>query len=69
MPRASKTRGSSTPGRQKNSNCQKSQLKNQYCKDARWYKKDPVNYAKAAEHINSYKGNLQSAWTKEIIRG
>lgn len=66
MPKSRKTRPSSTPGKSKNQNCQKSQLKNQYCTDSKWYKKDVVNYAKACQHINSYKGNSQSAWIKEV---
>ena len=66
MPKSRKERPSSTPGRQKNENCQKSQLKNQYSKDTRWHKKDILNYIKACEHINSQKGNSKSGWIEEL---
>jgi hypothetical protein len=65
MPKSRKERPSSTPGRQKNDNCQKSQTKNKYCNDTRWYKKDVENYRKACLLINSMKGNQKSAWAEE----
>lgn len=69
MPKSKKERPSSTPGRTKGSNCQKSQLKNQYAKDSRFYKNDPVNYAKVCHLVNQEKGNLSngSPWIKEIL--
>lgn len=65
MPKSRKNRPSSTPGKSKNSNCQKSQLKNQYVHDNRWYKKDIANYVKACKHINDQKGNSKSGWIDE----
>ncbi len=46
MAKKERTKSSSTPGRSKGANCHKSQIKTQYCKDSRMYKKDPDNYAK-----------------------
>jgi hypothetical protein len=69
MPKSRKLRPSSTPGRSKNENCQKSQTKNKYAKDTRWYKKDVINYAKACEHINNQKGNQKSGWIDRAMKG
>lgn len=57
MPRSKKQRPSSTLGRSKGDNCHKSDMKNRYAKDTRWYRTDPVGYAAACEKINQYKGN------------
>ena len=59
MPKANKKRGkgSSTSGKIKGKNCQRSQLKNLYSKDARIYKRDPATYEKACMEIASMKGN------------
>jgi hypothetical protein len=65
MPRAKKDRGSSTPGKSKGFNCQRSQMKTQYAKDAKWYKKDVDNYMNACLIINAQKGNLKSGWIEE----
>lgn len=43
---------SSTPGKSKGPNCQRSQDKNLYSKDARLYKKDPENYERICKVIN-----------------
>lgn len=67
MPKSRKQRPSSTPGKQKQSNCHKSQLKNQYVTDPKWYKKDVVGYAKACQHINNQKGNSQSDWVRQVL--
>lgn len=71
MPRSRKERQSSTPGKSKGSNCQKSVLKTQYAKDARFYKNDPKNYAKVCFLVDQEKGNLAngSPWIKEVIEG
>lgn len=45
-------KGSSTAGRMKGPNCQKNQLKNQYCLDTRFYKKDPINYQKVCMMVD-----------------
>ena len=67
--KSKKTGGSSTPGKSKGSNCQKSIIKTQAAKDNRFYKTDPVNYAKACHLINQEKGNMSngSPWIKEIL--
>lgn len=57
MPKSRKLRPSSTPGRTKGDNCQRSQIKNQYSKDTKFYKKDPANYAAACAIIDEMKGN------------
>jgi hypothetical protein len=63
------TKGSSTPGRQKGSNCQKSQLKNLHSKDSRLYRTNPFLYAKAAQAVNKEKGNMinGSPWVNELL--
>lgn len=38
---------SSTPGRQKGLNCQKTELKVQFCKDNRMHRTNPKKYAQA----------------------
>lgn len=45
-------KGSSTAGKMKGANCQKSIIKTQYCKDTRFYKKDPINYAKTCAVVD-----------------
>lgn len=65
MPKSRKTRPSSTPGKVKGENCHRSQTKNQYSKDPRWYRKDIANYMVACELVNSQKGNLKSGWIEE----
>lgn len=69
MPRSRKERPSSTAGRSKGSNCQRSILKTQYAKDCRFYKNDPKNYAKICDIVNQEKGNLAngSPWIKEVL--
>jgi len=68
MPKSRSRNSSSTPGKVKQSNCHKSVLKNQYVHDTKWYRKNPIEYAKACEHINEFKGNSKSAWTKEVLK-
>jgi len=70
MPKKNKLgRGSSTPGKLKGSNCQKSQLKNLHAKDSRLYPTNPFLYTKAAQPINKEKGNLinGSPWVNELL--
>lgn len=69
MGKAKNTKGSSTPGRSKGSNCQKSQLKNLHAKDSRLYRTNPFLYAKTAQAVNKEKGNLinGSPWVNEIL--
>ena len=57
MPKSRKLRPSSTPGRTKNSNCQRSQLKNLYCKDHRLYRTNPDLWAKCCAEVDLQKGN------------
>lgn len=69
MPKSRKLRPSSTPGKTKGENCQRSVTKNQYAKDSKWYKKDVANYMVACELINSQKGNQKSGWIEEAKKG
>ena len=48
---------SSTAGKMKDQNCQRSQMKNLYCKDSRLYRTNPTLYAKAVAEVDSMKGN------------
>lgn len=70
MAKKEKSKGSSTAGKVKGSNCQKSQLKNMHAKDTRLYKTNPFLYAKTAQAVNKEKGNLLngSAWVNEILK-
>ena len=61
MPKSKKLRPSSTAGRSKGSNCQRSQMKNLYCKDHRLYRKNPDLFAKCCAEIDQQKGNRISA--------
>lgn len=65
MPKSRKQRPSSTPGKSKGFNCQRSELKTKYAKDSKWFKKDVANYMVACEIINAQKGNLKSGWIEE----
>lgn len=65
MPKSDKSRPSSTAGRSKGENCQRSQIKTLYAKDARFYKKHPANYMQACKLINKQKGNQKSGWIEE----
>lgn len=73
MPKSRKTRPSSTAGRLKNANCQKSVLKNLHAKDARAYRTMPMTYAAAAREIysvNAAKGGIgKSPWIDELLNG
>lgn len=70
MPKSRKDRPSSTAGKSKGSNCQKSILKTQHSKDSKMYKTDPINYAKVCHLVNQEKGNLAngSPWIAEVIK-
>jgi hypothetical protein len=58
MPKAGKnSKGSSTPGRSKGTNCQRSQLKNMYCLDSRLYRTNPALYEKCCVEVGQQKGN------------
>lgn len=59
MPKAKKrsSRSSSTPGKSKGSNCHRTQMKTRMSLDSRWYKTDPVGYAKACKILDGMKGN------------
>jgi len=59
------TKASSTPGKSKGSNCQKSQLKTMYCKDTKLHKKNPTLWLRACEEVSKEKGNLP---TQEVIQ-
>jgi len=47
MPKSRKERPSSTPGRSKGENCQKSQLKNLYAKSTRLHRTNPKLWLQA----------------------
>ena len=70
MPKSRKQRPSSTAGRTKSENCQKSQLKNLHSKDTRLYRTNPKLYAAAARVvyvINAKKGTVgKSPWIEDI---
>lgn len=66
MPKSRKDRPSSTPGKVKGQNCQKSETKTRYSRDSRWYRTDPENYRKACAVINQEKGNSKSVWVGDI---
>ena len=57
MPKSRKIRPSSTPGKSKGQNCQRSQLKNLYALDTRLYRTNPKLYEKACLEISQMKGN------------
>ncbi len=57
MPQSKKERPSSTPGRSKGANCHRSQIKNLWAKDNKFYKKNPKEFLKAALIISEMKGN------------
>ena len=66
MPKAKKKgkESSSTPGRQKGPNCQKSVLKTWYCKDTKAHKKNRTDWLNACKEVSNMKGNLP---TQEVI--
>jgi len=68
MPKSKKDRPSSTAGRTKGGNCQKSIIKTQYCRDSKFFKTDPLNYLKACKIINNEKGNQKSGWIEDYER-
>lgn len=55
---SSKKPSSSTPGRQKGSNCQKSVAKNFVTKDTKGYKKDANLWLQGCKEISGMKGNF-----------
>lgn len=57
MPKSKKERPSSTPGRLKGSNCQRSQLKNLYCLDTKLWRKNPDLWSKCCAEVDGQKGN------------
>ncbi len=63
MPRANKKagRGSSTPGKSKGQNCQRSEKKNLHAKDSRLYRTNPALYAACCLEVDSMKGNRLGA--------
>lgn len=64
MPKSRKLRPSSTSGRQKNANCQKSVAKNFVVNDTKGYKKDPALWLQGCKEISAMKGNFP---TQEIL--
>ncbi len=48
-----KRESSSTPGKSKGANCQKSELKTQFAKDSRMYRTDPKKFAQAEEIVRA----------------
>ena len=67
MPRSKKNsgRGSSTPGKQKGQNCQRSVLKTLFAKDPKAYKKNPNEWLSACLEVSKMKGNNP---TYEVIQ-
>lgn len=59
-------KSSSTPGRMKGSNCQRSQLKTLYAKDSRLYRNNPLLYEKTCIEIGKMKGNYPYKPPSEI---
>lgn len=57
MPKSKKIRPSSTAGRSKGSNCQRSQMKNLYAFDTKLYRKNPDLFAKCCKIVDDFKGN------------
>lgn len=57
MPKSRKLRPSSTPGKSKGQNCQRSVLKNLYCKDTRLHRTNPKLFLAACEEVSKMKGN------------
>ena len=66
MPKSKKNngRGSSTAGKAKGANCQKSVLKTWYSKDTKAYRKNPTDWLSACIEVSNMKGNLP---TQEVI--
>jgi hypothetical protein len=64
MPKSKKLRSSSTPGRSKGANCQKSVAKTYFC-SSRSYKGDSSLYFSGCVEVSHMKGNLP---TQEVIR-
>lgn len=64
MPKSRKIRPSSTAGRMKNSNCQKSVAKNFVVHDTKGWKKDPALWLQGCREISAQKGNYP---TQEIL--
>lgn len=63
MPKSRKERSSSTPGRTKGSNCQKSDLKNLHANDTKLYKTNPKLWFKCCDAVDSEKGNRPGVHT------
>jgi hypothetical protein len=57
-------RGSSTPGKSKGQNCQRSQLKNLFAYDTKLHKTNPKLHLRACEEVSKQKGNYP---TQEVI--
>lgn len=60
MPKSRKLRPSSTPGKSKGENCQRSQLKNLYSKDSRLHRTNPKLWRAAVmevQNVQKLKGN------------
>ena len=57
MPKSRKERPSSTAGKTKGSNCQKSELKNLHAKDTKLYRTNPKLWKKACDAVDKEKGN------------
>lgn len=53
MPKSRKLRPSSTPGKLKGANCQKSQKKNLFVNDTRLYKKDSKLWLSVLEEVQT----------------
>lgn len=58
MPKSRKTRPSSTAGKMKGSNCQKSVAKNFVVNDTKGFKKEPNLWLQGCMEISTQKGNF-----------
>ena len=67
MPKSKGRHSSSTPGKAKGLNCQKTPLKVQLAKHSRFRKKDPLNYANACKESDALMG--VKSWTTRVADG
>lgn len=63
--RSNKKGSSSTPGKQKGQNCQRSISKNFVTKDTKGWKKDPNLWLQGCKEISSMKGNFPVSEMRE----
>lgn len=69
MPQSKKERPSSTAGKNKGENCHRSQIKNLWANDTKFYRKNPKEFLKAAIVVSGMKGNNPTAEVIAMRRG